>query len=259
MPFTECGDLRVHYELSGQADAPVVMLSNSLGTTLSLWDPQMPALEEKFRVLRYDTRGHGETTVPPPPYTVERLARDAVALLDALGLERVHFCGLSLGGMIGMWLGIHARERLNRLALCNTAPKIGTVEGWNARIEHLRNAGVKEIVPAVIERWFTPEFRRRAPERVAWTQRMIETVSLEGYVGCCTAIRDMDLREEIAGISAPTLVIAGSEDPATPPADVRFLADRIPGARYAELPAAHLSNLEAAEKFTAELTRFLNG
>jgi 3-oxoadipate enol-lactonase len=152
---------------------------------------------------------------------------------------------------------VHAKERLERLVLCNTAPRIGTVEGWNARIEHLRSAGMKEVAPAVLERWYTPEFRRRAPERVAWTQRMLEAVSLEGYIGCCAAIRDMDQRDEIAGIEAPTLVIAGSADPATPPAEVRFAADRIPGARYVELAAAHLSNLEASAEFTDELIRFL--
>jgi 3-oxoadipate enol-lactonase len=259
MPFLECGDLRVHYALSGPANAPVVMLSNSLGTTLRLWEPQIPTLESAFRVLRYDTRGHGQTTVTPAPYTIEQLASDAVAVLDALGLERVHFCGLSLGGMIGIRLGIHARERLDRLALCNTAARIGTTESWNTRIEQVRSGGVRNIAPLVLERSYTAEFRQRSPDVAAWTQRMLEETPLEGYAGCCAAIRDADLREDVSGISTPTLVIAGAQDTATSAADARFLAGSIRGACYAELPAAHLSSVEVAAEFTARLTGFLTG
>ncbi len=257
MPFVEAGDLRVHYALTGAANAPVVVLSNSLGTNFSMWDPQVPALKKVFRVLRYDTRGHGQTTVTPGPYTIEQLARDVVRLLDALRLDRAHFCGLSMGGMIGMWLGVNAAARLNRLVLCNTAARIGTAETWNARIEQVRNGGMKSIAPAVVERWFTPEFRARSPQTVTPTQQMIEKSPPEGYRGCCAAIRDMDQRQAISGIRVPTLVISGEKDPATPPADGRFLVDRIAGAQYAELPTAHLSNLEAPAQFTAELIRFL--
>ncbi len=144
MPFVEAGDLRVHYALTGETNAPVVVLSNSLGTNFSMWDPQVPALEKEFRVLRYDTRGHGQTTVTPGPYTIGQLARDVVRLLDALRVDRAHFCGLSMGGMIGMWLGVNAAERLNRLVLCNTAARIGTAETWNARIEQARRGGHSE-------------------------------------------------------------------------------------------------------------------
>lgn len=257
MPFLECGDLRVHYALTGPAKAPVVMLSHSLGTTLGLWEPQMPALESAFRVLRYDARGHGQTTATPAPYTIEQLGGDAIALLDALALDRVHFCGLSLGGMIGIWLGVHAKERLDRLVLCNTAARIGTVESWNARIEQVRSSGVRKLAPLALERWYTAEFRRRSPDVAAWTQRMLEETTLEGYAGCCAALRDADLREDVSEITAPTLVMAGTQDPATSVADARFLVERISGTRYAELPAAHLSNVEAAAGFTAQLTGFL--
>jgi 3-oxoadipate enol-lactonase len=257
MPFVETGDLRVHYALTGAAGAPVVVLSNSLGTNFSMWDAQVPALEKEFRVLRYDTRGHGQTTVTPGPYTIEQLARDVVRLLDALRLDRAHFCGLSMGGMIGMWLGVNAGERLRKLVLCNTAARIGTAETWNARIEQVRKAGMKSIAPAVVERWFTPEFRARSPQFIAPTQRMIENSPPEGYAACCAAIRDMDQREAIAAIRVPTLVIGGGKDPVISSADGRFLAERIAGARYTELETAHLSNLEAPAQFTPELIRFL--
>jgi 3-oxoadipate enol-lactonase len=178
-------------------------------------------------------------------------------ILDRLSLERVHFCGLSLGGMTGMWIGINAPERLQKLILCNTAARIGSAETWNARIEAVRKSGMKSVAPAVIERWFTPAFRAAAPETIAQTQRMMEASPPEGYVACCAAIRDMDQREAISSINAPTLVIAGAQDHATPPADGQFLAGKIRGARYVELPTAHLSNVEAAAQFSSEVLRFL--
>lgn len=257
MPFIEIGDFRAHYALSGPAEAPVLVLSNSLGTNFSMWDPQMPAFEKHLRVLRYDTRGHGQSSVTPGPYRIEQLSRDVLHILDRLSLERVHFCGLSLGGMTGMWLGINARERLQKLILCNTAARIGSAETWNARIEAVRKSGMKSVAPAIVERWFTPAFRAAAPETIAQTQRMIETSPPEGYAACCAAIRDMDQREAISSINVPTLVISGALDSATPPADGQFLAGKIRGARYVELPAAHLSNVEAAAQFSSEVLRFL--
>ncbi len=258
MPFVEAGDLRMHYALTGVPNAPVVVLSNSLGTNFSMWDSQLPALDKNFRVLRYDTRGHGQTAVTSGPYTIEQLARDVLRLLDALRIERVHFCGLSLGGVTGMWLARHAAERLGKLVLCNTAAKIGTTEAWNTRIENVRKGGMKTVAAGVAERWFTPEFRAGSPEVVASAQRMIENSPSEGYMACCAAIRDTDERATISAIRVPTLVITGAKDPATPPADGRFLAERIPGAQCAELAAAHLSNVEAPEQFTATLIRFLS-
>jgi 3-oxoadipate enol-lactonase len=259
MPFIEIGDFRAHYALSGPAAAPVLVLSNSLGTNFSMWDPELPPFEKHLRVLRYDTRGHGQSSVTPGPYRIEQLGRDVLHILDRLSLERVHFCGLSLGGMTGMWLGINAPERLQKLILCNTAARIGTAETWNARIEAVRKSGMKSVAPAVVERWFTPAFRAAAPETIAQTQRMIETSPPEGYAACCAAIRDMDQREAISSINVPTLVIAGAQDPATPPADGQFLAGKIRGARYVELPTAHLSNVEAAAQFSSEVLHFLAG
>jgi 3-oxoadipate enol-lactonase len=259
MPFVEIGDFRAHYAVSGTVGTPVLVLSNSLGTNFSLWDPQVPEFEKHFRVLRYDTRGHGQSSVTAGPYRIEQLGRDVLHILDRLSLGRVHFCGLSLGGMIGMWLGINAPERLQKMVLCNTAARIGTAEIWNARIEAVRKGGMKSIAPAVIERWFTPSFRAAAPETIAETQRMIESSPPEGYAACCAAIRDMDQRETISSITLPTLVISGAKDSATPPAEGQFLAGKIRGARYVELPAAHLSNVEAAGQFSAEVLRFLAG
>lgn len=259
MPFVETGKLRVHYRLTGAPEATAVVLSNSLGTNFGMWDAQAAALEKEFRVLRYDTRGHGQTQVRRGPYTIELLAGDVLRLMDKLKLERVHFCGLSMGGMIGMWLGTHAENRLHKLVLCNTAARIGTAEIWNSRIETVRQAGMKAITPAVLERWFTPEFRAGSPAALVPVERMLETTPPEGYCACCEAIRDMDQREAISAIRVPTLVIAGGRDPATTPADGQFIAGRIAGAKYAELNTAHLSNIEAPAEFTAELMRFLKG
>ena len=257
MPFVELGDLQTYYELADEGRA-VLVLSNSLGTNLSMWDPQMPQLKQRFRVLRYDTRGHGRSSVTPGDYTIEQLGRDVVALLDVLELKRVHFCGLSMGGMIGMWLGVHAAERIDRLILCNTAARIGTKESWNARIATVRTQGMNAVAAAVMERWFTPEFRAMRPQRIAQAQQMLENSSPEGYAANCAAIRDMDQREDVARITAATLIVCGAKDPVTPPADAHFLISRIRGAEIVELDAAHLSNVEQAEAFTDATSTFLS-
>ncbi len=255
--FVDVDGGRLRYRMDGAADAPVLVLSNSLGTNLSMWDPQMAELTRGFCVIRYDARGHGESTVTPGPYSIERLGRDAVALLDRLAIDRAHFCGLSLGGMTGMWLAIHAPSRIMKLALCNTAARIAPPDLWNARIEQVRAGGMGALVEAVLARWFTPLFLAQSPVIAESIRPMLLACPADGYAACCAAIRDMDQRLAIAAIAAPTLVIAGTHDPATPPADGRFLADRIKGARYVELPAAHLSNIEATREFTAALLKFL--
>jgi len=257
MPFAELKDVRIHYELAGPEKAPVLMFSNSLGTDLSMWDAQMLEVTKKFRVLRYDKRGHGQSSAPAGLYTIEQLGGDALALLDFLRLNRVHFCGLSIGGQTGMWLGLNAAGRLNKLILSNTAAKIGTPEIWNPRIEAVRKGGTKAVAGAVIERWFTADFRAKEPNEVAKIQKVLESVDTAGYIGCCAAVRDFDCRNTLGAIRTPTLVIAGTHDPATTTADGRWAAGQIPGARYAELDAAHLSNIEARERFTAEVGQFL--
>jgi 3-oxoadipate enol-lactonase len=257
MPSARIQDLEVNYTLTARTDAPVLVFSNSLGANLSMWDSQMPELEKEFRVLRCDTRGEGKTAVTTGPYKIDQLAGDVLRLMDHLDIERAHFCGLSMGGMIGMWLSLNAEKRLNKVVLSNTAAKIGKAEAWNARIENVRKGGMIAVSAAVCERWFTPTFRAHSPEIFAAAQRMIETMPPEGYVACCAAVRDFDARERVSQIRVPTLVITGNQDAATPAADGRSLAEKIPGARHVELNAAHISNIEASEQFTSELIKFL--
>jgi 3-oxoadipate enol-lactonase len=230
MPFAEIGDVRIRYQWDGPENAPVVMLSNSLGSDLTMWDAQAAAWSKRFRVLRYDTRGHGESSVTPGPYSMQQLGCDVVALIEALGVERVHFCGLSMGGQTGMWLGGNAPARLHKLVLCNTGAKIGTPEVWAARIEAVKSGGMKSIAPAVMERWFTAGFRAKEPAKVAAVQKVLEATNPDGYIANCEAVRDFDYRERVDKIAVPTLAIAGSADPSTPPADGRFIAERIAGA-----------------------------
>ena len=257
MTYTEIKGARFHYRLDGETNAPVVLFSNSLGTDLAMWDAQIPGLAQKFRVLRYDSRGHGLSAVTPGPYTIEGLGRDVVGLLDALQIPTAHYCGLSVGGMIGQWLGINAAKRFQSLTLSNTAARIGTTDGWNARISAVREGGMAAIANGVISRWFSEDFAKRAPETVEATRQMLLHSPPEGYVATCAAIREEDLRAAVAGVRTPTQVISGAKDAATTAADGRYLAEKIPGARYLELNAAHLSNIEAAESFTAALLKFL--
>jgi 3-oxoadipate enol-lactonase len=257
MPFAQLKGTRLHYEIAGPAGAPALVFSNSLGATLSMWDPQWPVFQKQFRVLRYDTRGHGQSSATPGPYTIEQLGRDVLALLDELHFDRVNFCGLSMGGQTGMWLALNAAARLNKLILCNTAAKIGTPEMWNTRIEAATKGGMKSISTAVMERWFSSDYRANSPDVIAAIKQLFERTNPEGYAANCAAIRDFDARESIAVIHTPTLVISGTHDAATTPADGRYLADHIPGARYVELNAAHLSNIEARERFNSELNDFL--
>ena len=257
MTYTEIGGARFHYRLDGPAIAPVVVLSNSLGTNLAMWDAQIPTLTQKFRVLRFDARGHGESDVTTGPYTIEALAGDVIGLLDALKISAAHYCGLSVGGLIGGWLGVHAPQRFKSLTLCNTAARIGTTDGWNTRISAVREGGMAAIANGVISRWFTENFAKREPRTVEATRQMLLHTPPDGYVATCAAIRDEDLREQISRVSLPTLVISGAKDAATTAADGQFIAGKIPAAKYVELNAAHLSNIEAADPFTKALLKFL--
>ena len=258
MPFVDSNHAQIHYALEGAPGRPVLVLSNSLGTDFSMWDPQIPELTKAFRVLRYDTRGHGKSSVTVGPYSIGQLSEDVLDLADSLKLDGFHFCGLSMGGMIGMWLGANAPQRLNRLVLSSTSLKIGTLETWNARIDTVRKQGMKRVAASAIERWFTPAFRAKNSAAVEKIQEILEAANPEGYVSCCAAVRDFDFRKQLGGIRTPTLVISGTHDPATTPSDGRFLADHIPGARYVELNGAHLSNIEDADRFTREVSVFLS-
>jgi len=259
MPHITTGDgIRIFYQFDGDEGLPVVLLSNSLGTTLEMWDPQVAALTERYRVLRYDSRGHGQSDAPEGPYEIAQLGRDAVALLDALDIETVGFCGVSKGGMVGMWLGVHTPERIGRLVLANTSSYIGAPEVWNARIETVRRDGMAAIVPGLIDRWFTPRFQKEDPAAVERIVAMLRSIPPQGYVACCAAVRDMDQREDIAAITAPTLVISGTHDGATPPTHAQLIAATIPGAALVDLDAAHLSNIEQANLFNRNLIGFLS-
>jgi 3-oxoadipate enol-lactonase len=257
MPIYEKNDLRLNYQVEGADDAPWLVLSNSLGTTLDMWAPQIPALAKRFRVLRFDTRGHGKSSVTPGPYTIAQLGGDVIALMDHLNIPRAHFCGLSMGGMIGMWLGANHPARIDRLVLCNTSARIGPPEIWNTRIDKVNSEGMAPIVPGVIDRWFTKGFQERAPQQVQTVVQMLLTTPPAGYTANCAAVRDMDQREGLGGIAAPTLVIGGTHDLATPPQDSKLVADRIPGGSYVELDAAHLSNWEWPDQFSEHVISFL--
>lgn len=247
----------IAYAIDGPADAPPLLLANSLGTDCRLWAAQVEAFSRRFRVVRFDTRGHGASSVPAGEYTLDRLGRDALALLDALGIARAAFCGVSLGGMVGQWLGIHAPARLSALALCNTSAHMPPPGRWSERIAKVRDGGIGVVADGVVERWFTAGFVARSPDVVASARGMLLETPPNGYAGCCAAIRDMDLRSGLGAISVPTLVIGGKLDPATPPAHAQALANGILRARLAMLDAAHLSNLEQPARFTASVLDFL--
>jgi 3-oxoadipate enol-lactonase len=257
MPFAKLPDAQIFYELTGPEHAPVFVFSNSLGTTHRMWDPQVLTFTKHFRLLRYDTRGHGQSSVTPGPYTIEQLSWDVVRLLDYLQLDRVYFCGLSMGGMTGMFLGANAPNRFTKIVLCNTAAKIGTLESWNARIDAVQKGGMRAVAVAVLERWLTPSYRAAHPTETAGVLRMLEEANPEGYVANCAAVRDMDQRDALQNVKVPTLVLAGTHDSSTPAADGQFVAEHIPGARYVEVNAAHLSNLEARDEFNSHVTNFL--
>ncbi len=246
--------VELHHRLDGPSGAPVLVLSNSLGTALGMWDDQLPALADQFRVLRYDQRGHGRTPAPPGPYTVAELGRDALALLDRLGLERVSFCGASLGGMTAMWLAINAPDRIDRLVLCCTAAHLPPREMWTERAATVRAQGMEAVVDAALERWFTPALAECRPEALERIRRALLDMPAEGYAGCCEAIAAHDLRQELGSIRAPTLVLAAADDPATPPEHGRLIANSIDGARFVALERArHLAVVERPKESTREL------
>jgi 3-oxoadipate enol-lactonase len=237
-----------------------LLLGPSLGTTVDLWRPQLPALTERFRVIRYDHRGHGGSPVPPGPYRLEDLGSDVLALLDRLGVDRPHVAGVSLGAMVGMWLAAYAPDRVDRLVLICTSPRIEPASMWRERAETVRARGLAAIADALIGRWFTEEVARSRPDLVAEARKMIVAIPDEGYANCCGAVETMDLTPVLGRITAPTLVIAGTDDLATPPDHADRIVAGVPGARLALVPgAAHLANMSHPDPVTGLLTRFLGG
>jgi 3-oxoadipate enol-lactonase len=257
MPLIDADGCPIHVQVEGPERAPVLMLSNSLGTTLHMWDGQVAPFTRHFRLVRYDRRGHGKSGRPPGPYTMERFGRDALAVLDWLGIDKVSWCGLSMGGMVGQWLGASAPGRIERLVLCNTSSYFPDKEPWNDRLRLVREKGIAAFTGLNMERWFTKEFRERAPEAVARMAAMFAATPLESYVACGEAVRDMDHRELLPKISTPTLVIAGKHDPATPLEAGEYIRSRIPGAKLIVLDAAHISNVEQPLAYTEAVLDFL--
>jgi 3-oxoadipate enol-lactonase len=242
----------LHHETAGPEDGHVVLMGGALGTTLALWDAQAGPLAAGLRVVRFDHRGHGGSPVPPGPYSIDALGGDVLALLDSLELERASYCGISLGGMVGMWLAAHAPERIDRLVLLCTAAYLPPPEAWAERAAAVLSAATTEAVAdAVLARWLTPEFAREHPEAVAKLRAMLVATSPEAYAGCCRAIERMDLRADLPRVRAPTLVVAGAQDPSTPPEHGEAIAAAIPGARFELLsPSAHICAVERASEVT---------
>jgi 3-oxoadipate enol-lactonase len=250
--------MNLGHRLHGPDGAHVVVLSSSLGTTQELWSRQLPELATRYRLLTYDHPGHGVSDLPEQPCTVEAFAHGLVGLLDELGLERVSFCGVSLGGMVGMALALEAPERVERLALACTSAYLGPPEGWAERARIVRAEGMEAIADTVVGRWFTPDLAREDPETVASFRAMLVATPPEGYARCCEAVAAWDARKRISAIAAPVLVVVGKDDPATPVEHAELLASRIPGARLHVLEsAAHLANVERAEAFTNALLEHL--
>lgn len=257
MPAIKHDRLSLHFDMDGRADAPHLILSNALGTSLEVWAPQMPILRDYFRLTRYDSRGHGRSGIASGQCTIAQLGEDVIALMDQSGIERTHFCGLALGGMVGVWLASHHPARIERLVVSNTSALAGPAAIWDARIEQVRSGGIEAIAPSVVQRWFTRDFQEHAMRQVSLVRGMLMATSSAGFIAGCTAMRDLDLREELQKIACPTLVMGGRYDKTTSPAQTRQMADHIRDARYLELNAAHLMNWEVAQSYTTHVMEFL--
>lgn len=251
--------MNTHYQINGTPNSPVLVFSNSLGTDLHMWDWVVPHLLPYFQILRYDTRGLGKSEVSSEPYSVELLGQDVIYLLDQLELEKVFFCGLSMGGQIGQWLGIHHGNRLEKLVLCNTAAQIGTAEGWNDRIQLIQKEGMQAIWEGTKKVWFTETFVQKNPDLIGKLESMFLQNNVRGYANCCAAVRDADFRNELQKITIDTLVIAGEDDPATTVVDAQFMVDQIPSANLVALPTRHIPSIEQPRAFAEALIDFLVG
>jgi len=258
MPHAAINGIDLYYEISGQQDGPPILLSNSLASTLHMWDPQMPAFEAHYKVIRYDSRGHGKSAAPEGPYSIEMLVDDALGLLDHLGIDKTDFCGLSKGGMVGQMLATRHPNRVAKVVLCDTGCYMGPPEMWEGRIEAASTNGMAGVVDATIQRWLTEPFQKRDPATVEKIRDMILNTPVPGFVGCSRAIQAMDQRETIRAITAPTLVLVGADDPATTPEKAREIHERIAGSTLVILEdAAHLANMEQPEAFDDAVLGFL--
>ena len=260
MKLITSGDAQLRVEHTPRPGAPALLLLNSLGTSLEMWDDQLQPLSERYEVIRFDARGHGKSTPgQQTETTIDALAADALAVLDACGIARAHVCGISLGGMIAMRMATASPDRVLKAALCNTSAHMPPRESWDTRIQTVKAQGIASLSEATLGRWFTPEFHAAHPATIERVRSMLEATTPAGYIACCVAIRDVDQRESIGAITAKTLVIGGTKDTSTPPAHAQLIASRIPEAKLVMLEAAHLSNIERASEFNATLVEFLDG
>lgn len=243
----------ISYSVAGSADAPTILFINSIGTTRDLWSRQVAALSGERRVITYDARGHGRSSVPPNDYPISQLGRDALAILDAEDAAAADIAGISLGGLTAIWLGVHAPQRVRTLTLANTAARIASAQFWAERIAFVREKGMAPLADATMLRWFTDGFRAREPQTVEHFRSMLAGCPPDGYIGCCAGMRDEDLRHAISTISCPVLAIGGRADAATPPEGVEFIHQKIAGSTLVMLDGAHLTNVERAEEFSRAL------
>ncbi|MBL4673981.1 MAG: 3-oxoadipate enol-lactonase, partial [Arenicella sp.] len=246
-----------HYSHHINAGKPTLVLSNSLGTTMDMWHPQLTEFKKNFSVLSYDSRGHGGSDVTPGGYSMDRLGCDVIELLDHLKLDKVLFCGLSIGGMTAQWLAAFYPQRIHALVMANTAAQIAPASLWQDRIDHVQEQGLISIWPGILARWVSDDFSAKSPENVALLKAMFESISAAGYSGCCAAIRDMDMRNLAQLNDLPTLLIAGTKDLATPASESEFLLSHYRDATLVKLDAGHLSNIEQAQDFNQNVLKFL--
>ncbi|KQZ46741.1 3-oxoadipate enol-lactonase [Rhizobium sp. Root149] len=253
--FLDLGTHRLRYRLAGET-GPWLLFSNSLGTNLSMWDAQIADLSHEFRILRYDTRGHGESSAPRAPYTLAELGGDILALLDALDIDRANFCGISLGGLTGQWLGINAADRLDRIVLCATAARIGSAESWNARIVTVKEKGLSVLREATLERWFTPQYYLAEQDKVDRLLESLISTAEEGYIGCCSALAAADFHDNLPAIYHNVLCISGDNDPVCPPSELQQIAASVQNGQHSTLPGKHIVNVESAKSFNKVVRDF---
>lgn len=258
MPKFTSNNAKINYQTFGDENNPAIVFSNSLGTKFTMWQPQIDALQNDFYVICYDTRGHGQSSAPQGPYTIDQLGQDVINLLDHLNIKKTSFCGISMGGLTGQWLALHKPEYFNHVIVCNTAAKIGQEQAWNERAALVREQGLQPIAATAASRWFTERFIQSQTQIVQSLSNDLAAGSAEGYASCCEALAKADLREDLKNISVPVLVIAGQKDPITTVADGQFMVNRIPDSQLAEINASHISNIEQPEAFNDILKTFLN-
>ncbi|MHA3892527.1 3-oxoadipate enol-lactonase [Acinetobacter sp. GXMZU3951] len=257
MPILTTPEVQLHYQTFGDASHPALVFSNSLGTNYGMWQQQFNALKEQFFVICYDTRGHGASSTPQGPYSLQQLGEDVIQLLDHLNIQQAAFCGISMGGLTGQWLAIHYPERFSHVIVCNTAAKIGQEQAWLDRATLVKTQGLQPIADSAASRWFTAPFIQSHTAVVSNLQNDLAAGSAEGYANCCAALAKADVREQLKDIQVPMLIIAGQQDPVTTVADAQFMQAQIPQSQLVEIDASHISNVEQPSVFNQHILHFL--